>query len=330
MTFTIDKDVGLQSLIGRDFLTVSEWKTVGNITSQLKELRRDFQNKFAYIYVINEAQKLKGVLRVRDLLIEDEAARISALMTREVFSIPETASLEEALQVFQAHSFPVLPVTDRRGQLVGVISSDRLEKWMTPEMKRRFSRSAGAEEEVERQQIHEMVFKRLPWLFISVTSGLACAYILGIFIGRIESIVALILFVPIVLGIAGNVGTQSARIASRDLDDNRLSIVNVGKVTAKEALFGLILGGMAFLNSFLIALLWKKSPVEGFALGVSIVAIAAVSALLGHLLPVVFRVLRVHSRAVSGLFILLICDMVALILYFTISLALVNPGLELT
>lgn len=329
MTSAIDKDIELKPLISRDFLTVSEWKTVGNITSQLKERRRDFQNKFAYIYVINEAQKLKGVLRVRDLLIEEEAARISAIMKREVFSIPETASLEEALQVFQAHPFLVLPVTDRKGQLVGVISSDRLEKWMTPEMKRRIWRSAGDEEEVERRQIHEMVFKRLPWLFISVTSGLACAYILGIFIGRIESIVALILFVPIVLGIAGNVGTQSARIASRDLDDNRLSIVNVGKVTAKETVFGLILGGIAFLNSFLIALLWKKSPVEGFALGVSIVAIAAVSALLGHLLPVVFRVFRIHSRAASGLFILLICDTVALILYFVISLALTNPGLEL-
>jgi len=330
MTSAIDKDTELKSLASRDFLTVYEWKTVGDITSQLRERKRDFQNKFAYIYVINEAQKLKGVLRVRDLLIEDKTARISVIMKREVFSIPETASREEALQVFQAHPFPVLPVTDGKGQLVSVISSDRLEKWMTPEMKRRFSRSTGAEEEVEGRPIHEMVFKRLPWLFISVTSGLACAYILGIFIGRIESVIALILFVPIVLGIAGNVGTQSARIASRDLDDNRLSIVNIGKVTAKETVFGLILGGIAFLNSFLIALLWKKSPVEGFALGVSIVAIAAVSALLGHLLPVVFRVFRIHSSAASGLFTLLICDMVALILYFAISLALVNPGLELT
>lgn len=329
MTSTIDKDIELKSLVSSDFLTVYEWKTVGDITSQLKEQKRDFQNKFAYLYVINEAQRLKGVLRVRDLLIEDETARISAIMKREVFSVPETALPEEALQVFYAHPFPVLPVTDRKGQLVGIISSHRMQKWMTPEMKRRFFHSAGTEEEVEERHIHEMVFKRLPWLFISVTSGLACAYILGIFIGRIESIVALILFVPIVLGIAGNVGTQSARIALRDLDENRLSIVNVGKVTAKEAVFGLILGGFAFLNSFLIALLWKKSPVEGFALGVSIVAITAVSALLGHLLPVVFRVFRIHSNAASGLFILLICDTVALILYFVISLALTNPGLEL-
>jgi magnesium transporter len=175
-----------------------------------------------------------------------------------------------------------------------------------------------------------MVLRRLPWLLISVTSGLVCAYILGLFIGRIESVIALILFVPIVLGIAGSVGTQSARMMTRGLNENRLSLIKIGKVMTKELIFGLALGTIAFLNSLLIALLWKKSPVEGIALGSSIIAITIISSLLGHFLPIVFRTLRLRSDAASGLFILLTCDMVALVLYFAISLALVNPGLELS
>ena len=329
MPSTIDKKAEIRSLVSRDFLTVYEWKTVADITSQLKERKRDFQNKFAYIYVINEAQKLKGVLRVRDLLIEDETKRISAIMNREIFSISETASLDQAIRLFCAHSFLALPVTDREGQFVGVISSERFEKSMTPEMRRHFSRSAGREEEVEGLHLQEMVLKRLPWLLISVTSGLICAYILGLFIGRIESVIALILFLPVVLGIAGNVGIQSARIASRDLDQSRLSLINAGKVIGKEVLFGIILGGIAFLNSFLIALLWKKSPVEGVALGISIVTITVVSGFLGHFLSVIFRIFRIQSSTTSRLFILFICDTVALILYFVISLTLTNPGLEL-
>jgi magnesium transporter len=325
----MDQNTRLRSLVSRDFLTASEWKTVGDITSQLKERKRDFQNKFAYIYVINEAQKLKGVLRVRDLLLEDEDARISAIMKREVFSVSEADPVKRVLQVFSDHSFLALPVTNREGHLIGVISSDQVQKLMTPEMKRRFSRSPGTQEEVEGRHIHTMVLKRLPWLLISVTSGLICAYILGLFIGRIESVIALILFVPVILGIAGNVGTQSARIASRDLDEGRLSLLNAGKVTAKETIFGIILGGIAFLNSFLIALLWKKNPIEGIALGISIVLTTAISGFLGYFLSVVFRVFRIHSGAVSKLFILLICDIVALILYFVISLTLTNPGLEL-
>lgn len=330
MISATDQNIRLRSLMSRHFLTVPEWRTVGDITSQLRERKRDFQNKFAYLYVVNEARKLKGVLRVRDLLTEDETTRISAIMKRDVLSLSETDSVQDVLRAFCARSYLALPVTDREGHLIGVISSDRIEKLMTPELKRRFAAADGVKEEVESHHIHTMVLKRLPWLLISVTSGLICAYILGLFIGRIESVIALILFVPVMLGIAGNVGTQSAKIALRNLDENQLSILNAGKVMFKEALFGLILGGVAFLNSFLIALLWRKNPIEGIALGVSIVLATAVSGLLGYFLPVVFRVFRIRSGTVSGLFILLICDTVALILYFAISLNLMNPGLELS
>jgi magnesium transporter len=330
MASTTDQKSELKSLISHDFLTVSEQETVGGITSWLREHKEDIQNKFAYFYVINGSKKLSGVLRIRDLLTEDPSTLISDMMKREVYSISESASIEEALQIFCAHSHLAVPVTNRENQLIGVVTYERINKFMTPEIKRRFSHLSSREEEIEDRGIHEMVLRRLPWLLISVTSGLVCAYILGLFIGRIESVIALILFVPIVLGIAGSVGTQSARMMTRGLNENRLSLIKIGKVMTKELIFGLALGTIAFLNSLLIALLWKKSPVEGIALGSSIIAITIISSLLGHFLPIVFRTLRLRSDAASGLFILLTCDMVALVLYFAISLALVNPGLELS
>ena len=147
--------------------------------------------------------------------------------------------------------------------------------------------------------------------------------------GRVESIVALVLFVPIVLGLAGSVGAQSAQIAVRGLQEGNLSIARSLKVLGKEAAMGFVIASVASLLVFLIAALWRKSPEIGVALGLSIAAVMIGSGFLGMILPVVFRVFRLPSNRASGLFLLLICDIFALILYFIIALSFVSPTIEL-
>ena len=214
---------------------------------------------------------------------------------------------------------------------MGIIPSSHVQKFLGSTAPRlNFYQFANfSQEEVEGKGVLAIVVKRLPWLLLSVTSGLVCAYILGIFIGKVESIIALILFVPIILGLAGSVGTQSAAITNRGLREGRLVMTKLLQILAKEIAVGFAIGIAAFFSAAFIAVLWKKSPVEGIALGSSIVAGVTVSGVLGMILPIIFKVFRVNSNFASGLFLLLICDMVALILYFMISLSLVSPMIEL-
>ncbi len=330
MTITTRKKAGLESLISLDYMAVLEHETVGSALQLLRKRREDFQNKLVYIYVTSEANKLVGVLRVRDLLTEDSQVPIAQIMKQSVLQVLKSSSIEEALQIFRTYSFSALPVTDDKHQLIGTIPADRIKKHLSPTARQHFYRFTGfSQEEVENAGVKEIVLKRLPWLVISVSSGLVCAYILGIFIGGVESIIALILFIPIIIGLAGSVGTQSAAITNRGLRDGKLAITKLLQIVGKEIATGFTIGVVAFTLAALIASLWRKSPVEGIALGLSIVIVMTASGILGIILPITFKTLRIRSDSASGLFVLLICDMVALILYFVVSLSLISPVLEL-
>ncbi len=323
--------LNLKSLITREYLAVSEDDTVGSAVDFLRKQKADFQRQFAYIYVVNQKGILTGVLQTRDLVLADPLRNIHSLMRETVASLSEDASTQEAIELFNLNAYLAVPVVDSARRLVGILSRSNLETNLSSDERRRLRRMDPNEtEEVEGSGVFQIALKRLPWLLISVTSGLVCSYILGIFIGKIESIVALILFIPIILGLAGNVGTQLARVTSRGLEEGKLSLNKIIFVLGKEILVGLIIGFCAFALAASIALLWKRYPYEGIALGLSIVGVSLASGLMGIILPVTFKTLRIKANLASGLFLLLICDIVSLLLYFLISLSLVSPTLVIS
>ncbi len=321
----------LESFISKDYFSVSSFRTVGESVALLRQHKEDFQNKFSYLYVTDESNKLVGVLRTRDLLLEDFSKEIRIVMDESVVSVSIGASMEKLIELFHTHSFLAVPVVDSTHQLSGIITREKLELYLPKKIQPYFQKfNVVKKEEIEGGRIYNIVLKRLPWLLISVSSGLVCSYILGIFIGKIESIIALILFVPVILGLAGNVGTQLARVTARGLEEGKLSVTKLIRILFKEVVIGSITGLCAFLLITIIALLWRRYPIEGIALGVSIVAVTLVSGILGIVLPITFKTFRIGANFASGLFLLLICDMVALVLYFLISLSLVSPMLVIS
>ena len=319
------------SLISKDFFAISESETVGETINILRSQKSDFQSKLNYVYVVDKNGKLTGVLQTRDLLLEDPSMEIKLVMKECVASVHEKASMEDIVELFNSNSFLAVPVVNSEHQLAGIILRSHLESRLPRKGKLQLRRLVQNDLiEVEDHGVFEAAIKRLPWLFISVTSGLVCSYILGIFIGKIESIVALILFVPIILGLAGNVGTQSAHVTFRGLEEGKLSVNKVFLVLGKEIIVGAVIGLCACLLAVAIALLWKRYPIEGIALGLSIIAVSFSSGLLGIVLPVTFQALKIRSNRSSGLFLLLICDIVAIILYFLISLSFVSPTLTIS
>jgi len=309
------------AFISKDFIAISEDETVENAIAILRKQKTDSQSKLTYVYVINEKGQLTGVLQTRDLLLEDLSKKIQLIKKESVASLSDKSSLEQATDLFNSYPFLSAPIVDSHRRLIGIIQ----RKSFQPRL-----RHPGEQEEVEGSSVFKITLKRLPWLLISVTSGLVCSYILGIFIGKIESIVALILFVPIILGLAGNVGTQLAKVTTRGLEDAKLSVKKLLFILGKELLVGLMTGFYAFLLAATIALLWKRYPIEGIALGASIVAVSFVSGVIGIILPITFRTFKMSSNFAPRLFLLLICDIVALLVYFLISLSLVSPTLVIT
>lgn len=327
---TNTKDKTAHSFLSSDYVSLNENESVENALNFLRKTGKLLKQKKTYLYVVNSNEKLVGVLAMQELLTSNPAVPLNHIMNRSVSFLYESSSFDEIVHMFENISFFAIPVVDRNQKLIGIILAEKIRPHFDSQQNKSYSFTKFTQEEIESKKIFEIVFRRLPWLLISLTSGLICAYILGIFIGKIESIIALILFVPVVIGLSGSVGTQSAAVAGRGLNKGNLSLTSIARIIGKEFSIGALLGTIVFFVVSIVSLLWRKSIILGLALGISIALNIAISGIMGVFLAVFFHLFKIKSKYASGLFLLLICDTVALVLYFVIALFLVNPVIEIS
>lgn len=324
----------LRPLIQCDYIAISRRAKVVEAIDLVKERLGSFKDKSSYLYVVDERHHLKGVLQMQDLLVSAPECLVEDLMESQVVSVSQDATKAQAAELFRKFPYFAIPVVDANGCLTGVISERTLKPFVSQMLENKLYRfTRFTEEEIERKSIFEILARRLPWLGISLLCGLTCAYLLGMLIGKIETVVALILFVPIVLGLSGSVGTQSAAIVGRGLKEGKLALSGIGKIFLKEAGAAFAMSGASAAAVILFSLFWKKGPKLGLAFGLALLMSMIVSGLLGMILPIIFRLFRIEMKSSgnfgSGLFLLLICDTVALICYFLITLSILDPIIEI-
>ncbi len=315
----------IQNKISADFISIPEETGVSEAIQLIRSKRAELKKKCLYVYTVDHEEKLKGVLHLRDLLLGEDSAHVRAIALSNPVCLRRNDSETVAAEFFKKHPFLALPVLDDKGVLIGALSAESLGDLVQIDAKRMLHHFAGlGGEEIEEKSILKIVLSRLPWLILSMMSGLMCAYILGLFVEEIESMIALVLFIPIVLGVAGGVGVQSSVITVRGLKEGRLQLSNIGRVLAKEIGIGLLIGLICCAAVSLIAILWQKDPTLGFALGTSIIAAVVASGILGMLLPLILWGLRMNPELASGLFVLVICDIAVMVIYFSVSFAIIR------
>ena len=330
MTIQIEEKQELKHFISVEFIAISDTETVASTLQLLRTRRNDFRHKFAYIYVTNKRGELTGVLSTRSLLTEGPSKQVSEMMSSSVFYVRESDSMDHVRKILRQWKFLIIPVVSDAKKLIGVIEASKIGGiFNVNNFGKSLLISAGSKEEILGRGVFGIVLKRIPWLLISVTTSLVCAYILGIFIGQIESIVALVLFIPVVLGSSGSAGAQLAQITFRELNYGGINLLGLAKLLGKEIVVAFLMACIIFVLSVVIGLVWRKPPVEGTALAVSIVVAVTAAGMLGIISPMMLRGLRIRSEFATGLFALLICDIVALVLYFMVAFTLVNPSFEL-
>lgn len=310
------------------FVSIPEDVTVSEAIELIRQKKSELGEKFLYVYTVSREGKLEGVLQLRDLLLNDSHVPVKTLAYSKPIFLSQNDSEKTAIQLFRKYPFFALPVVDQAGRLTGTIDAKAFvtdSQFKSHRLLHYFAGMGG--EEIEEKSIFKIILRRLPWLVMSMLSGLMCAYILGIFVEEIESMIALVLFIPIVLGVAGGVGVQSSVITLRGLNEGKIELSAIGKVLVKEIAIGLLIGIISCLVISMIALIWQKSPILGIALGVSIVASVVASGILGVMLPLILKALRINPEFASGLFVLVICDIVVMMIYFSLSFAIINPQL---
>jgi len=282
-----------------------------------------------YVYVTNPEGHLEGVVQMRDLILSPGTVPLAAIMKRDVVSVRVDMTPEEVLEIFKKNRFLALPVCDQEGKLLGAVSLNKIAGLFQKEASAYLYQATGLDLELEGKLLHreelshrsilKMVMLRSPWLLISILSGLAAAFILGNYFLGIETIISLILFIPIVLGLSGSMASQCAVLVIHEFSKGGASLKRLAQILVKESLLAVFAGLLTLLSVGILALILKKSLLLALAIGLAIAAAVFSSGFLGVLFPFLFVGLRLDPRIASGPFTVALCDLFALWIYLQVA-----------
>jgi len=273
-----------------------------------------------YIYVVDEEGRLKGVLRLRDLLFRDLSLPVRDVMITKVRSIRAAADQEEIANLFQKYNYSSLPVVDDFGKLVGRVTSDDVLDVVQEEATEDMHRMVGISgDETVYTPWQRSVRNRLPWLCINLATGFCIAWVISMFEPAIEEYAILAFFLPIVGLIGGNAGNQTLTIVVRSLALGEIEDREWRRLLIKEFFTGcstgFAVGGLAGLVSWI----WIGKPILGAVVALAILFNMIAAAAAGVLVPISLRALKVDPALASSIMVTTTTDIVGFFLFLSLA-----------
>jgi magnesium transporter len=281
-------------------------------------------------YAINEKRVLCGVVSLKDIILAKPDQKISQIMNENVYKVNTTDDQEEAAKAIQKYDFLSLPVVDSENRLVGIITVDDILDIVEEEATEDFHKMAAIqlpEERYFRAGYFKQLSGRVIWLFILVLAATISGKVLQKYSVALSSIIALVYFIPMLMGAGGNIGSQSSTLVIRALATGELTLREWWKVLVREACAGLIIGAVLGTTAFFIAIFLLQNTLLGVTVGISVATVVAVGNLAGAATPLIFSYLKLDPAIVSAPLITTIIDVTGIIIYFEIARRILSiPG----
>jgi len=307
-----------------DFIALKEDVTAREAIESLQKEHVDVEMPF-YLYVVNEYDKLVGVSSLRQLVVVSPETSLKEFMTTDVFSVQTDVDQEEVARIVARYDILAVPVVDETNRLVGIVTVDDVIDIIREEATEDILKMAGAGEEfVETQSVLRSTRIRLPWLFASCIGGVFAFFIIGHFEGSLSRLTYLAAFIPVIMGMGGNIGTQSSTIVVRGLATGRLDIRDVWSVVFKELAIGFILGVIYGLLIGTVAQARYSTNALAWSVGLSVVCSMSVAALVGSLVPMAFARINIDPAVATGPFVTTAIDIISVFFYFQIATTLLG------
>lgn len=279
-----------------------------------------------YLYVIDDDNRLVGVISLRDLVTTPPDTPLKDIMIKHVHSVRAETDQEEVARVVSRYNYVAVPVVDHEDRLLGIVTVDDVVDVIREEATEDFLQMAGVgkDREILLKSPWESAKTRLPWLFASWIGGIMAATIIGVFQYALESFIALAAFIPVILGMGGNIGTQSSTIIVRGLATGRIDFGNEFKIIFKEVQVGLLLGVFygILLGVFAYFRFLDGPVLLGVVVGLSVTASMLIAATIGTFVPLLLKKLNVDPAIATGPFVSTSIDMLGVAIYFGIATAL--------
>ena len=306
-------------LMAKELVKVNEnW----NVLTCVKEMRAQAEEvtRVHSIYVVDEHDKLKGRLSLKDLLTTSTKTAIKDVFIKKVDSVNVNDKGEEVARIMQKYDLEAIPVVDEIGRLVGRITIDDIVDVIKEEAEKDYQMAAGISQDVEADDtIWELTKARLPWLVLALFGGFISVSVLGGFDNAMANFPELFFFTPLIAAMAGNVGVQSSAIIVQGLANDSLR-GSLWKRLLKEVLLSL-------LNGFVLAILLMSAGMYflgfnfkvGLTVAISLISVIIIASLIGTFVPIILDKRNIDPALATGPFITTSNDIFGILIYFLIA-----------
>lgn len=302
-----------------EFIAFYADNSVEEVLAKIKDLIIEPEMIY-YIYVISRDKKLLGVLSVRQILAAARNKELGELMNKNVVKVNVNLDQEEVAKILAKYDLLAVPVVNNYQQLVGIITVDDIIDIIEEETTEDLYKMSGT---TNTYDIHgnfmEGVKKRVPWLFILLIGGLLSGSVINKFEQALESVAVLAIFIPVLMDMGGNVGTQSLTIVVRALATDELEKEDYLKHLLNEFKSGLVMGVMIAVSLLLITLFWQQNLSIAFVVGIAMFTTMVTAVILGTIIPFIIDYFGIDPAVAAGPFITTLIDISGLFIYFSLA-----------
>lgn len=306
-------------LMHKELVKVNEnW----NVLTCIKEMRAQAENisRVHSIYVVDDDNRLKGRLSLKDLLTTSARTPISEVYIKKLNSVKVDTEDVEVARIMQKYDLEAIPVVDELGRLVGRITIDDIVEVIKEEADQDYQLAAGISQDVEADDsILDLTKARLPWLVLALLGGFITVRVLGLFEGAMLEHGKLFFFTPLIAAMAGNVGVQSSAIIVQGLANSTLSgslFNRLIKEISLSLLNGVILATILFAGSHFLL---NVELIIGFIVTIALISVIIIASLIGTFIPLLLDKFGIDPALATGPFITTSNDICGILIYFSIA-----------
>lgn len=309
------------SMMSTEVFTLYEETTCGDALKTLQD-QKDAEMVF-YLYITNEDDSLVGVASLRALATTPPDTMLKYIMEKKVHFVKPETDQEDVAQIVAQYNYLAVPVLDFENKLIGIVTVDDVVDVIREEATEDFLKMAGAgkDREILLKSSWENAKVRLPWLFASWMGGIIAASVIGSHEYMLKSTVALAAFIPIIIGMGGNIGTQSSTIIVRGMATGRIEVGSELNVLFKEIKVGILLGILygILLGVFAKYKFIETDPMLGVVVGLSTCCSMLLAVTVGSITPLILRKLDIDPAIATSPFVTTSIDILGVLLYFIIA-----------
>ena len=316
------------SCMTTNFIVIHNNLTIRQAMHELVKQAGDNDN-ISTIYVIDDNDKFYGAIDLKDLIVARENDNLEDLISRSYPYVRTREKISECIEELKDYAEDSIPVLLENGKIAGIITAQDIVEAVDDEMGEDYAKLAGltSEEDLNESTLLSMK-KRLPWLIILLFLGMGVSSVVGIFEEVVAVLPVVMCFQSLILDMAGNVGTQSLAVTIRVLMDENLTVAQKLKLVVKEMktgfLNGVCLAVMSFLFLGLYIHFFRKYDIGhsfliAACVGAALIVAMVISSLVGTVIPIFFKKIKVDPAVASGPLITTVNDLVAVVVYYGLA-----------